>query len=472
MVDTMKWVSIPIQDVINNDFRLEASCYNLDAIKAIKAIEKTPYPILALSNLIEDCYYGGRCKRKLVTKNSLDSVGFIGSSEMLSILPHPTKFMKASQVERHQYSVDIGTILLSRSGTIGNVTIVNQTLSKYYVSEHAIRIICKSDNGYIYAFLRTDIAQHLIESKIFGAVVSQIEPHHIKQLMIPYPDESIRADINRKIIESFDLRDVSNGLVAEAERLLIKELDIPPLADLKYSKFDCSLSIKNFSITSNQLDERLEASYYNPLFEAISCAVTNAGVDMIALGDKNLSIKVILPGRFKRVYVGKNMGTVFLGGKQIYELDPYNKKYLSIKKHGERIDNDLHIQENMIAVTRSGTIGRVNLIPKYMENWIYSEHVIRVVPSTNDVAGYLYIWLNSDYGRALIERYSYGAVIKEIDNKQLAQMPIPVIHDKNKIKQINDLALEANKLRTEAYYLEQEAIEDVNKLMGLDIMEE
>jgi len=126
----------------------------------------------------------------------------------------------------------------------------------------------------------------------------------------------------------------------------------------------------------------------------------------------------------------------------------------------------------MIAITRSGTIGRVNLVPKHMENWIYSEHIIRVIPASSDIAGYLYIWLNTDYGRAMIERYSYGAVIKEIDHKQLATMPIPVINDKQKTKKINDLAIEANRLRSEAYYLEQEAIEDVNNLMSLNTMEE
>jgi type I restriction enzyme, S subunit len=68
----------------------------------------------------------------------------------------------------------------------------------------------------------------------------------------------------------------------------------------------------------------------------------------------------------------------------------------------------------------------------------------------------------------MIERFSYGAVIKEIDNKQVGKLLIPMIKDISILKKINDYALEMNKLRYEAYKLEQDAIKSVNDLIRIN----
>lgn len=474
MVSALKWVNVSIQDIVNNDYRLEAACYNIESIKANDILGHLSIPLKPLfgSNGIAEVYNLPRFKRVFVEKSDLP---IFQPSQITDVYPKPQLYISAkTKTNIDALRVSKGQLLMTCSGTIGKCAIVWDRLNNSIFSHDLLRINSKNefDTAFIYAYIRTDIGQTLLSAKPYGAVIQHIEPEHLINYLIPYPAEKTRRDIGYKIIQSFEKRDLSNDMIDKAENLLITYLNLPPIEGIEHLQYDPSVAVNNFSIDISKWQNRLEAKYHNPTIQMILDILIKSNSEIVPLGNNYLSTNILLPGRFKRVYVERDQGTVFLGGKQIYELDPYNKKYLSIKKHGERIDNDLLIQENMIAVTRSGTIGRVNLIPKYMVNWIYSEHVIRVVPSTNDIAGYLYIWLNSDYGRAMIERYSYGAVIKEIDNKQLAQMPIPVIHDKNKIKQINDLALEANNLRTEAYYLEQEAIEDVNKLMGLDIMEE
>lgn len=100
--------------------------------------------------------------------------------------------------------------------------------------------------------------------------------------------------------------------------------------------------------------------------------------------------------------------------KQLGELNPSNIKYLSIDQHNERISNQLFLKQNMIAVTCSGTIGKVNIIPKHWENWTLNQHVMRIILASNSIAGYIYCWLNSDYGYELITRHTYGAVVDEL----------------------------------------------------------
>lgn len=57
-------------------------------------------------------------------KNSKNSVGFIGSSEMLDISPKPIKFMVDDE-RVSDLHVKKGTVLISRSGTIGNISYVH-----------------------------------------------------------------------------------------------------------------------------------------------------------------------------------------------------------------------------------------------------------------------------------------------------------------------------------------------------------
>ena len=122
------------------------------------------------------------------------------------------------------------------------------------------------------------------------------------------------------------------------------------------------------------------------------------------------------------------------------------------------MDSSLELHENMTLITCSGTIGKVALVGKHWENWTANQHIIRIVPANEDIAGYLYIFLSSDYGYQLITRFTYGSVVDEIDDNHVRAIPFPLLKNKEIQNQINDLALKANEKRYEAYRLEQEAL--------------
>jgi len=207
---------------------------------------------------------------------------------------------------------------------------------------------------------------------------------------------------------------------------------------------------------------RFDASYHVPIVDSIIRRLNPEAREITNLGDPRISKRIILPGRFARVYVEEGQGIPFFGGKQIYELDPANKKYLSLVHHGKRIKEQLTLEENMVMITCSGTIGKVVLVPKHWEGWTANQHIIRVVPSNTDIAGYLYVFLATEYGRDLITRFTYGSVVDEIDDRHVSQVPFPLLKDTSIQAEINRLALEANAKRTEAYHAEQKAIRITN----------
>lgn len=455
----LKWSTVSLSDVISRGKRLEASVFDVEAKQAYKNINKCKYKAVNLIGTncpVNRAHYGSRLKRNYVEKFNDRAIGFIGSSEMLDINPRPVKYM-VDDDRVHDLHVKQGTVLLSRSGTIGNVSFVNQTLEKYLISEHAMRLECNNNPGYVYAYLKTKTGQALIRSNIYGAVIQQIEPEHLATIPIPDAPIELKTKINDLIVHSYSLRDESNHLIDAATKMLIDELHLSDIYNIKNN------SVESFNVRLSKVDGRVDASYHRPVIDAIIKQLYEYAEEVTIVGDERISKSIILPGRFKRIYVDEEFGRVFIGGKQIWEMDPSNKKYLSLSRHGDRIESQLELHENMTLITCSGTIGKVALVGKHWEKWTANQHIIRVIPANEEIAGYLNIFLASDYGYKLITRYTYGAVIDEIDDTHVRQIPIPLLKDHDIQKEINNLALKAGQKRYEAYCLEQEALQVIEK---------
>ncbi|MDY2946345.1 MAG: hypothetical protein SOS93_00565 [Mannheimia varigena] len=445
----VQWGSISLEEVLKSkDLRLEASVYATKARQIKQRIAKSQYNSFKLSAVVNECFYPGRFKRDYRKKSDC-TLGFIGSAEMLAINPEPQKWMPFTQ----EVSVQYGQLLFSRSGTIGNVTFVNETLSKLLVSEHAIRMNVPEYTGYIYAFFKSKYGYLISNSLTHGSVVSQIEPHHLLNIDVPNAPKNIKQAIHQRIMDAFALRDKSNELLQQAQGLLQKTLQLPPLDAFKRQ----DRQPETWSVNVADLVGRFEAAYHNPMVHRIERHLQKHSKQVSTLADRSLVSEIILPGRYKRHYVEPEFGIPFLGGKEILELDPRGEKYLSLKRHSDEIANELTLSENMILVTRSGTIGKVVLVPAHWTGWAASEHLLRVKPVNDDMAGYLAVWLKSPWALPLIQRHTYGSVIFEIDQYHLAEVYVPLLDD-DIMTQINTLALEANALRTQAFVQEQEAL--------------
>ena len=351
------------------------------------------------------------------------------------------------------------------SGTIGKVSYVSDTLDNMIFSHDLLRINCKrsSDAGFVYAYLKSKVGNRILLTNSYGAVITHIEPEHLATIPIPDASDTLKLKIGNLVIRSYALRDESNNLIDEATKLLIDELHFPAIDDFSVNYFKKDASVDTFNVKLSDMGYRLDASYHVPLVDAIVDHLSKYAAEVTSVGDRRISNAIILPGRFKRVYADEVHGYVLFGGKQIHTLDPSGDKYLSKSKHDARISKELLIDENTTLITRSGTVGKVALVPKHWSNWIASEHIIRVIPASQNIAGYNYIFLRSDYGRVLIQRYTYGAVVDEIDDSHVRNIPIPLLKNHDIQKRINALALEANQKRYEAYKLEQKALEIMDK---------
>ena len=460
-----KWISIQVRELIERQCRLDASVYDIEARQARDDLRKCKYPIVNLcgDGGLANAYHRPRFKRIYVKKSNYP---IYQPAQVNEIYPKPSAYISdATRTNIDALKVKKGQVLLTRSGTVGDCTYVRNTLDNKIFSDDLIRIEPMEYSGFVYAYLKSKIGFLIINTNNYGAVVSHIEPEHLNNIPIPNPPPILKQEINNLVEESFKLRDESNDLIDETQILLKDSLQLPDIGELrdKSKLFDKEADFRNYSVPLNELDNRFDSSYHLPIIEVIEKHLRKFAKKVTCVGDNRTTQSIILPSRFKRVYVQEGDGVAFFGGKQIYELDPKNKKYLSSAHHSERIKKELVLHENMTLITCSGTIGKVTIVPKHWEGWTANQHIIRVVPAGEHIAGYLHSWLSSDYAFPLITRYTYGAVVDEIDNKQVSQISLPLLKDEYVQKQINDKVLDANQKRTEAHKLEQKALNTLNE---------
>ncbi len=461
--DNIKWCMVSLYDVVEHGKRLEARVFDIEAKKAREIINKSKWEKLNLKegNLIKQASYPGRFKRIYVEKQN--GIPFYLPSQINEIYPKPEKYIsKITNCDIETLKVKKGEILLTRSGTVGSVTIVSNTLENKVFSDDVIRIKLNNecDIGYLYTYLKTKIGKKILQTNKYGSVITHIEPEHLEETIIPNASKKIKEEINGIIKESFDMRDQSNKLIDYAEKILLEELKIPSIEGLSNKKEDCT---QTFNIKLSNVNNRLDVSYHITIVDEIINRIKKNSERIIRLGEKEITKNIILAGVFKRVYVGEDEGIPFLGGKEIVQLSPDVEKYLSRPIHFKRYEKELKVKENMLLVTDRGTVGTIALVPKHFENWAVSQNVLKIEARDNRIAGYLYVFLNTELGKILIRREIYGSVIDMIDDNSMGNVQIPLLKDKQKQDKINQLALKANELRYKAYCLEKEAIEIMNK---------
>ena len=454
----LKWCSVTLSDVVSRGKRLEASVFDVEAKQARQIIYNGKYDVTTVggNDGLTSSYTGARFKRVWVKTSEYP---IFQPSSIVDIKPSPDGYIsKRTQTNIDALRVKEGQVLMTCSGTIGKLSYVSKTLDNTIFSHDLLRIDCKepTDAGYLYAYLKSKIGNKILLTNSYGAVITHIEPEHLATVPIPNAPATIKRKIHTLIAESYRLRDESNGLVDEATRLLIEELQLPPIEEL--NPISKSAPVETFSIKLSQMAGRADASYHVPIVDKIIMHLEKYAEELTVVGDKRISKNIVLAGVFKRTYVEEEYGYPFLGGKEITQLNPQTEKYLSKPIHKSRYEKELKVTENTILVTDRGTIGTTTLVPKHWNGYAVSQNVLKLIPASNDIAGYTYIFLSSDYGRALLRRQTYGSVVDMIDNHSLASVEIPLLKSKEIQSKINALALQANQKRYEAYLLEQRAL--------------
>lgn len=465
--DQLKYTSVSLTEVFNNKLRLEANSFNLEAKVAKEKILSNKFGIVKLwskNGLVETAFHRPRFKRIYVDHKEIP---FYQPSSITDVYPKPSKHISAkTDTNLESLKVKKGMLLMTVSGTIGKIAIAGNKLVNQVFSHDLLRLTGKGkyDTGYIYCYFQTEIGQLILQSNNYGAVIKHIEPEHLQNVIIPNAPDNLKKEIHELVVESYDIRDAANDLIDQAEQILYEELQLKPIEELKTEYFDNSVELRNYTTKLSDLRLRLDGSYHIPIVQLVEQEIKRHAKEITTISQ--LSKDVILAGVFKRTYVDRENGVPFLGGRDITQLNPQVEKFLSKNIHSARIKKELEVFENYVLISDRGTIGKVQIVPKHWNGWAVSQNIIKVIANSNDLAGYLFCFFNSDYGQILIKRETYGSVVDMIDDKNVNGIHVPLLKNEKKQKEINDLVLKANELRYQANLKEQEAIKKMEDIIN------
>jgi len=442
------WLSI-------GELRLDASFHSQGISRATELLEKSGYELASLEDFAKEVFYLPRYKRHFAEQ----TVGepYLMPSELFFFPFSPSKFIYAEKLKKlEDWYVKEGWILLTRSGKLGKIAIATKTLERFIISDDVIRIIPqdKSHSGFLYAYLSTWTGNALLTKDQYGVAVHHIESHHAKSVKTPLLPKEIRRIIHNNILKVFKLREEARTLLAKSQKDLLQELDLPRAKEPP--------RVEPFSVKSSNLDFRFDASYHNPMVKNVKEELQRCKYKPEKLG-RNIQ-EPFFPNRFKRVYVAKEYGVPFLSGTNIVQIKPYDLKYLS-----KRVTTELEtciVHEGWVLITRSGTVGRVALVPLHWDGWAVTEHVMRLIPIPEKInKGFLTSFLQNEYGHLQVTSKIYGGVVDELaeDDMKDVLIPIPPLDIQEKI---GYSVIRAYELKELANKIEDETVKTLEGMLA------
>jgi len=446
--------------VVRNSFRLDAGAYSAGSMSMHNFINANERPTIELSKIAK-IFGFGPFKRTYI-EDSEFGIPLLSSSEIMEIDPDPPILAKVDCPKWNQYEVKRGWIMVSCSGTIGNVAIVPKKCDRWAISQHALRVVANTGyTGFIYTLLDLPLMKAKIVSTKSGSVIDEIYENDLKRLVVPLPSEACIQELDVKINQVLNLREESDELLTQANSMLHKVNGLPELRKDKVDQYDLEGAIESIVVASSEVlhnnqsgsEYRLDAHYYNPLAQVAIKNIRQCKSDVKTIGD--VTERVFMCNRFKRNYVDEKYGVPFLSGKNIIQIRPTDLKYISLSETSDL--DDLKLEATWTLITRSGTIGRTCFVWKNYENYAATEHIVRLVPNEGIIdPGYLYAFVSSPYGKQQVLKYRHGSVIDEVTDSQIKKVLIPLPSETDQ-KTIGDLVRTAYEKRAEAIRLEDEA---------------
>ena len=456
----MKSSSINIKCIRDAHVRFDGSYHLSEGVMCKQLVNSSPYGLLKIEDAAERIFNGNRIKRVYIS-NKEYGLPFLSSSDILCTDLDNVKYASC----RYTSSIEDmilgeGWTLITRSGTIGNCAYTNKQHAQKLASEHVIRLIPNNilRGGYVYAYLASKYGYAMLTQGIFGGVIQHIEPDFVGSIPIPKLPENFQSEVDDLVKESAKLRSDATELLKEAERILKSEASLKDLTPEDYDYFgprtyerqvSCFVrerkDINVVTINAFNHSERIRNTK-----QMISCST-------MPLKDVLLNGDVFSTGSFPRVEVKGGNGVMLINQSDIFDTI-IKGKYIS--KRNVRLSNLVEYGEVLIAGV--GTLGenesfcRVIYANEGLVNQLVSGEFIRMktdaVPS-----GYLFAWLNSDYGFRFIRNTQAGTKLCRPIPKLLLEIPVPIIA-KDKMEEIDRMVREAHTMRYQANQKELKAI--------------
>lgn len=394
-------------------------------------------------------------------KETERSIPYFQSSDVQNASENSNVHIFGQQAHSLNLLVKTGDILITGFGTIGNTRIVNRHQNDACYANNVCRVRIHSGvfNGFIYAVLSSKYGVAQLNKNASGSVVRYIEAPGIRKTLIPKFSVEFQKNIDGMIQESIRLREETSDILEFAEKLLKEKTG---LRDLKPEDYDYygthtyNRDVSCFTVNRTKLSTiSINAFNYSKRIEEIKQLISTTTKPIKEIIVSGLPFST---GSFPRIEVTPGNGVLLINQSDIFDNIIKGK---NISSRNVKLDNLVRYGEVIIAGV--GTLGenetfcRAIFAYEDLVGQLISGEFIRMKTIDSVPSGYLYTWLNSDYGFRLIRNTQAGTKLCRPIPKLFIEIPVPIIEERF-MKEIDCLVREAHTKRHQANKLEREAI--------------
>jgi type I restriction-modification system DNA methylase subunit len=222
-------------DIDKNNLRINPQAFlpslNLTIKKLLGIDERPDWSVMELSQVSPTIriFKPPRLKSEnLVIENPKDTSGLEQYYTPSTLLQNKTESIKWFDLRRANATqlktisilrLKKDEILITRSGSIGRIIYVTERFDGIIASDDLIRVCIPNDEirYYIYHFLRSKAGQDQMIRNEYGSIQQHLEATHIKQILIPIPDnKKILKQLIKNAQSSFSLLEKSFQIDKEA----------------------------------------------------------------------------------------------------------------------------------------------------------------------------------------------------------------------------------------------------------------
>ena len=155
-------------------FRLDPSLHLSEGLQVREDLAKLPYGLIIINDVSEKVFLGNIFSRVFVKDKAHGKTYLAASDTVLSNI-ETGRYLSNKQAEQLKHLwLKKDWILVTCSGTLGNVTYTNSTFEDKIATHDLIRIVPNDKNilkGVVYAFLAGKYGYYQITQSQFGGVV-------------------------------------------------------------------------------------------------------------------------------------------------------------------------------------------------------------------------------------------------------------------------------------------------------------
>lgn len=414
--------------------RLDAEYYADAAFAALRIVQDCGFEVQSLGQVAKEIFILGRFRR-VYARDKRSGWPYLSASQALTFRPTSERLIAQDYAPRDAEShfVKRGWVLMSCSGTVGRTVVATERLEQFFLTHDLARIVPAETplGGYLYAFLASRFGQALLSKDQYGSAIKHLEPHHIANVPVPLLPEPDQRSIHDEVSRAYVLRDEANALLDEADEMLHRDLGLVRFdeSSVPFLSLPAPAPISRpemphpraFTLSASHLDTRFDASYHLPVASTAIARLREGKYELMRLGD--MADGIIIPPRFKRIYVSRDHGVPFVRPSHLPQMRPYDLGYIS--KLTSVLD-ELTLHKGEVLVTTDGTVGRIALVSSYMQGWAGSNNIGRITYGNGDGSnGYLAAFLSSPYGYHQLTKLIYGGVIDHIEVPHIQGVLVP-----------------------------------------------